>query len=110
LQPCGPEVTPQTHYYSGGAFVAMPAAPCDFCDFDYDALAWAPNADKAMTALRARRDRLLAASDWYTLRATDRGAACDAAYLAYRQALRDLPATCADPFNPQWPDAPACLG
>jgi len=28
-------------------------------------------------------------------------------WLAYRQALRDLPAVTSDPFNPTWPEAPS---
>jgi len=56
----------------------------------------------AMTALRAERDRLLAETDWWVL--PDRTASAE--QLAYRQALRDLPATTSDPANPVWPTKP----
>lgn len=56
----------------------------------------------AMTALRAERDRLLADTDWWVL--PDRTASAE--QLAYRQALRDLPATTSDPTNPVWPTKP----
>jgi len=58
----------------------------------------------ALTQLRAERNRLLAACDW--TQAAD--APVDrAAWAAYRQALRDLPANTADPRDPQWPSPPA---
>jgi len=56
----------------------------------------------AMTALRAERDRLLAETDWWVL--PDRTASAE--QLAYRQALRDLPATTSEPANPVWPTKP----
>ena len=56
----------------------------------------------AMTALRAERDRLLAETDWWVL--PDRTASAE--QLAYRQALRDLPATTSDPADPVWPTKP----
>lgn len=55
-----------------------------------------------MQQLRAERDRLLAETDWWVL--PDRTATTE--QLAYRQALRDLPANTADPANPVWPDKP----
>ena len=55
-----------------------------------------------MQQLRAERDRLLAETDWWVL--PDRTATTE--QLAYRQALRDLPANTTDPANPVWPDKP----
>lgn len=58
----------------------------------------------AWKRMRSRRTQLLAASDW--TQAAD--APVDrAAWAAYRQALRDLPANTADPRNPAWPIPPA---
>lgn len=58
----------------------------------------------ALRQLRSRRMHLLAACDW--TQAAD--APVDrAAWAAYRQALRDLPANTADPRDPQWPSPPA---
>jgi len=55
-------------------------------------------------SLRQRRDQLLAESDWTQSR--DLNLANDAEWVAYRQALRDLPANTADPSNPAWPVKP----
>lgn len=54
--------------------------------------------------LRCERDALLAASDWTQIP----GAPVDAkAWEKYRQALRDLPETIADPTMPvDWPGPP----
>lgn len=60
-------------------------------------------ADKLFKRIRNWRDAELAKSDWTQL--TD--SACDkAAWATYRQALRDLPATNADPFKIELPTAP----
>jgi hypothetical protein len=64
----------------------------------YDSEEWA--------ALRAERDRLLAASDWVVVKAQEAGEAVPAAWQAYRTALRDLPANTSDPANPAWPTKP----
>ena len=58
--------------------------------------------EDAWTYLRQRRDSKLAATDWWAV--ADR--TMSAEETAYRQALRDLPANTADPFNPVWPTKP----
>lgn len=55
-------------------------------------------------ALRAKRNQLLAESDWTVMSDTPTSTA---AWKTYRQALRDLPANTTDPFNPVWPTPPA---
>jgi len=68
--------------------------------------AWAEiGRDYLLRPVRAERDRLLAASDW--TQAAD--APVDAeAWAAYRQELRDLPATIKDPTaEVEWPEPPA---
>ena len=54
--------------------------------------------------LRSDRNRLLAECDWTVLADTPTSTA---AWKAYRQALRDLPANTTDPFNPVWPTPPS---
>lgn len=57
--------------------------------------------------LRTERDRLLLASDPRALPDYPQTAAERAAWLAYRQALRDLPGQTSDPMAPVWPQPPA---
>jgi hypothetical protein len=53
--------------------------------------------------VRAERNRRLASCDWTQLADASVNAA---AWTIYRQALRDLPQTQADPFNIVWPTSP----
>ena len=55
-----------------------------------------------MQELRRVRDEKLAETDWWVV--ADRTATAE--QLAYRQALRDLPANTVDPANPVWPTKP----
>ena len=64
----------------------------------YDTEEWA--------ALRAKRDRLLAACDWVVVKAQEAGEGVPTAWVTYRAALRNLPAATSDPANPTWPTAP----
>lgn len=58
----------------------------------------------ATLSLRRLRDGLLKDSDWTQVP----DAPVDhAAWAAYRQALRDLPANTVDPRHPDWPTPPA---
>lgn len=52
--------------------------------------------------LRQKRDQLLAETDWWVV--ADRTPTDE--QIAYRQALRDLPANTTDPANPVWPTKP----
>lgn len=47
----------------------------------------------AAVELRRERDRLLAESDWVVTRSVETGNPVPAAWVAYRQALRDFPST-----------------
>ena len=53
--------------------------------------------------LRARRNRLLAETDYLALS----DVTLSAEMAEYRQALRDLPANTSDPANPTWPVKPS---
>lgn len=61
-----------------------------------------------MISLRKTRDELLAESDLYVLpdRWNTYTEEKKAEWTAYRQALRDLPETVIDVFNPVWPERP----
>ena len=54
--------------------------------------------------LRQQRNTLLKQSDWTQV---PDAPVDQAAWAAYRQALRDLPANTTDPRNPTWPSKPA---
>ena len=58
--------------------------------------------DRAMTALREKRNILLHDTDWWA----SSDLSISEAQTTYRQALRDLPASTPDPANPVWPTAP----
>ena len=74
---------------------------------NYDALAAEWLRDQHMAALRVERNRRLDEADikycnaerWSVMTEAQR-----AAWAAYKQSLRDLPATTEDPVNPVWPD------
>ena len=46
--------------------------------------------DEAAERVRTERDRLLAETDWMTLKAADTGTAMSSGWSTYRQALRDI--------------------
>ena len=56
-----------------------------------------------MEAIRFKRNRLLTETDWWVFSDSPEATA---EQLAYRQALRDLPANTTDPANPVWPVKP----
>ena len=59
-----------------------------------------------LAALRAKRDRLLDATDWEIVKHKELGTNIPTALKTYRQELRDLPANTSDPANPSWPVKP----
>jgi hypothetical protein len=61
------------------------------------------DADEAWRYIRKQRDKLLAACDWTQV---PDAPVDQAAWAAYRQALRDLPENTTDPANPVWPSKP----
>lgn len=63
-----------------------------------------PSEDDVAEKVRSRRDALLSASDWTQVA----DAPVDqAAWAAYRQALRDIPAQAGFPADVIWPEKPA---
>ena len=59
--------------------------------------------NRGYTDLRRRRDYLLSLTDFHAFSDTPN---MSSAMTTYRQALRDLPANTADPFNVTWPSNP----
>jgi len=59
--------------------------------------------DLQWKAIRAERDRLLAASDWTQVSDAPVDAA---AWATYRQQLRDLPQNYILPYDVEWPEEP----
>ena len=63
--------------------------------------------EAAVDSARAKRDRLLAESDWVTIRATDTSNPVPDDWQTYRQALRDITEQSGFPDNVEWPTAPS---
>jgi len=61
---------------------------------------------EAWSQLRTQRDTLLTASDWRVLPFAPLSPETQQAWVAYRQALRDLPGVTSDPTSPVWPASP----
>jgi len=73
--------------------------------WDAEKAAWEAGAnDRAMAALRAKRNQLLQDCDWTQSR--DITLANDDAWKSYRSQLRDFPAS-VDLSNISWPEEPA---
>ncbi|GEM_PF-1843706 len=103
--PCGPEVTMQTHFVRGRAAVRIPPTPGDGWVFDYRAGAWEFSEEMAWQLVRSERDARLKACDWRVLPDSPTPADMRQAWLAYRQALRDVTDQ-DDPRAIAWPMSP----
>ena len=73
---------------------------------EIDALVVQENNARPAKEARAKRDRLLAESDWVTIRATDTGTPVPTEWQTYRQALRDIPDQTGFPEEIEWPQEP----
>ena len=62
--------------------------------------------DRLAPDARKKRNELLSESDWMVTKSFELNAPLDAAWAAYRQALRDLPAQSGFPTSIDWPIAP----
>jgi len=61
---------------------------------------------RAMAELRSKRNTLLIDSDWTQYNDSPLDDDAKVGWATYRQELRDLPETEADPADPTWPEAP----
>jgi hypothetical protein len=77
-------------------------------DWSDELWAWVPRrlAPGLAADARARRDQLLAATDWIVIRAAEDGKPVDAEWLAYRAALRDVTKQASFPDDIRWPERP----
>jgi len=101
-----PPPLPDTAYWDGARLVPLPPRPTEHHRFDYAAKAWKLDEGAAWSAVRSRRDGLLAKSDGMVLRALDWGKPVHADWLTYRQALRDITKQTTDIEKIKWPVAP----
>lgn len=68
-----------------------------------------PDLDREAEAERARRDYLLAASDWVIVRSHEAGETVPQPWIDYRQALRDVPEQDGFPLDINWPESPQAI-
>lgn len=86
------EYSMKTQMVVDGVVVDRPAAELE-----------AERLEAAWNNLRAMRNRLLSSCDWTQV---PDAPVDQAAWAAYRQALRDMPSNTVDPENPNWPLPP----
>ena len=95
----------KTQYRSSdGALVDLPAQPSPNHVFDYTTKTWVTDNTLAETSVRAKRGKLLNASDWTQL--PDVPLETKAAWAVYRQALRDVTEQPGFPADISWPGTP----
>lgn len=110
LVPDDMPIMPGEYAYRDREFIPIPRRPSDWAK--WDGAAWTdPRSDSDihaadMTALRAERDRRLAASDWTQMPTARLSDEQRAAWDAYREALFDLPSSVKNPATPAWPTPP----
>lgn len=66
----------------------------------------ANDTDQRKKEVRRTRDKLLADTDWVSIRSIDINTPVDPEWAAYRQALRDVTAQEGFPWNVEWPTDP----
>ncbi len=95
----------QGGYVTGGVHIPLPPQPSPHHIFDYTTKQWIDprTPETEWPLVRAKRDRLIAATDWTQL--PDVPLATKEMWANYRQALRDVTLQ-PDPFNIVWPVAP----
>ena len=96
---------PSLYYVEKNTFKLKPLKPSPYHQFDYTTKQWIDprTPDTEWPLVRAKRDKLLLATDWTQL--PDVPLATKGIWSVYRQALRDVTLQ-ADPFNIVWPVAP----
>lgn len=97
----------QRHRLHAGKELEIPPQPSKYHQFNYETGEWVDTRDTAFyeAEARAKRQQLLAASDWTQL--PDVPLATKAAWATYRQALRDITEQAGFPLGIVWPTPPA---
>ena len=85
--------------------VSMPEQPSQYHVFNYTTRKWDVSNTLAWEDIRAKRDRLLAECDWTTMPDVPLSDARKEAWVAYRQALRDITKQ-SNPLALVWPTPP----
>ncbi len=100
------DLVAEDYYVCGGVLVKKPDKPTLHHTFDYTTKQWVDlrTPETEWPLVRAKRDKLLLASDWTQL--PDVPLTTKEMWANYRQALRDVTLQ-ADPFNIVWPGNPA---
>ena len=96
----------RTHYYKDGGLVGYPPCPSEFHNFDFVAMAWVGDPERAWQDVRIQRDQCLEATDWMVTKAIDTGQPMPTGCASYRQGLRDVTQQ-SDPWAIVWPEIPA---
>ena len=92
------------HGYSYTTYETVTQVPDGQVDVDtWAALVKQADHDAAAAAVRAERDKLIAATDWTVL---GDAKTVKADWKAYRQALRDVPEQAGFPYAVEWPTPP----
>jgi hypothetical protein len=91
----------------------VPFSPEEEAEWDARIAEYEAGADaRAAEAIRTKRDKLLAETDWVTVKAVDQnaqyslGIQVPQVWLDYRQALRDITEQAGFPNEVTWPVAP----
>lgn len=100
----------QSHYFDGGLYTSDGIPRYKLVDGEAverteEEIA-ADRVPLQASAVRAKRDKLLAATDWAVLPDSPLDGASQTALKAYRQALRDVPQQAGFPETIIWPDRP----
>lgn len=99
----------ESFWWIDGALEEIPVSPGPGYEFDPTVRNWVPNAEKQAAQVRAKRDAMIAASDWVVARCYEVGVAVPEEWRLYRTALRDITEQAGFPANVTWPTAPEGL-
>ena len=85
--------------------ISMPTQPSEYHAFNFTTKQWVLSGTRAWEGIRSVRNKLLAESDWTTIADVPLTTEKKAEWVAYRQALRAVPAQ-DDPLKIVWPAIP----